>query len=66
MAEPYVGLMVVGYAGYCFCRSNLAVTLVDISEELTRRGITSLECCIVRWPSVCWAQLTFQEGRGRS
>ncbi len=35
-----VGLMVVGYAGYYLCRSNLAVTLLSIAEELTARGHT--------------------------
>jgi OPA family glycerol-3-phosphate transporter-like MFS transporter len=34
-----VGLMVVGYAGYYLCRSNLAVTLLAIAEELTARGL---------------------------
>ena len=31
-----VGLMVVGYAGYYLCRSNLSVTLLAIAEELRR------------------------------
>ena len=35
-----VGLMVAGYAGYYLCRSNLAVTLLSIAEELTARGET--------------------------
>ena len=33
-------LMVTGYAGYYLCRSNLAVMLLSISEELTARGLT--------------------------
>ena len=35
-----VGLMVLGYAGYYLCRSNLAVMLLSIAEELTARGLT--------------------------
>ena len=34
-----VGLMVLGYAGYYLCRSNLAVMLLSIAEELTARGL---------------------------
>jgi sugar phosphate permease len=34
-----VGLMVVGYAGYYLCRSNLSVTLLAIAEELRARGM---------------------------
>jgi sugar phosphate permease len=33
-------LMVLGYAGYYLCRSNLAVMLLSIAEELTARGVT--------------------------
>ena len=32
--------MVLGYAGYYLCRSNLAVTLLSIAEELTARGLS--------------------------
>jgi sugar phosphate permease len=35
-----VGLMVLGYAGYYLCRSNLSVMLLSIAEELTARGLT--------------------------
>lgn len=35
-----VGLMVLGYAGYYLCRSNLAVMLLSIAEDLTARGLT--------------------------
>ena len=35
-----VGLMVLGYAGYYLCRSNLAVTLLSIAEDLTAQGET--------------------------
>ena len=31
--------MVLGYAGYYLCRSNLSVTLLSIAEELTARGL---------------------------
>jgi sugar phosphate permease len=34
-----VGLMVVGYAGYYLCRSNLSVTLLAVGEELRRHGL---------------------------
>jgi OPA family glycerol-3-phosphate transporter-like MFS transporter len=34
-----VGLMVLGYAGYYLCRSNLAVNLLAIAEELTAHGL---------------------------
>ena len=34
-----VALMVLGYAGYYLCRSNLAVMLLSIAEELTARGL---------------------------
>ncbi len=34
-----VGLMVLGYAGYYLCRSNLAVMLLSIAEELTAQGL---------------------------
>jgi sugar phosphate permease len=34
-----VGLMVLGYAGYYLCRSNLSVSLLAIAEELTARGL---------------------------
>jgi sugar phosphate permease len=34
-----VGLMVLGYAGYYLCRSNLSVSLLAIAEEMTRRGL---------------------------
>jgi sugar phosphate permease len=34
-----VGLLVVGYAGYYLCRSNLSVTLLAIAEELRARGM---------------------------
>ncbi len=36
-----VGLMVVGYAGYYLCRSNLSVSLLSIAEELTSRGLAA-------------------------
>ena len=36
-----VGLMVLGYAGYYLCRSNLAVMLLSIAEELTTRGLAT-------------------------
>ncbi len=34
-----VGLMVVGYAGYYLCRSNLSVTLLAVAEELRLHGL---------------------------
>ncbi len=34
-----VGLMVLGYAGYYLCRSNLSVTLLLIAEDLKARGM---------------------------
>jgi OPA family glycerol-3-phosphate transporter-like MFS transporter len=34
-----VGLMVLGYAGYYLCRSNLSVTVPLIIEDLAARGI---------------------------
>jgi sugar phosphate permease len=34
-----VGLMVVGYAGYYLCRSNLSATMPTITEELVARGM---------------------------
>jgi OPA family glycerol-3-phosphate transporter-like MFS transporter len=34
-----VGLMVIGYAGFYLCRSNLSATLPLISEDLLKRGI---------------------------
>ena len=34
-----VGLMVLGYAGYYLCRSNLSVMLLSIADELTARGL---------------------------
>ena len=33
-----VELMVVGYAGYYLCRSNLSVSLLVIAEDLTAAG----------------------------
>jgi sugar phosphate permease len=36
-----VGLMVLGYAGYYLCRSNLSVSLLEIAKELTARGLAS-------------------------
>jgi OPA family glycerol-3-phosphate transporter-like MFS transporter len=33
-----VGLMVVGYAGYYLCRSNLSATMPSITEDLVARG----------------------------
>lgn len=35
-----VGLMIMGYAGYYLCRSNLAVMLLSIAEDLTARRLT--------------------------
>ena len=35
-----IGLLVVGYAGYYLCRSNLTVALLLIAEDLTQRGVT--------------------------
>src|SRR5271165_3837273 len=34
-----VGLMVVGYAGYYLCRSNLSATMPSITEDLVARGM---------------------------
>ena len=34
-----LSLMVLGYAGYYLCRSNLSVTLLSIAEELAQRGL---------------------------
>jgi sugar phosphate permease len=34
-----VGLLVVGYAGYYLCRSNLSATMPSISEDLVARGM---------------------------
>jgi sugar phosphate permease len=34
-----VGLMVLGYAGFYLCRSNLSVSLLKIADELTTRGL---------------------------
>jgi OPA family glycerol-3-phosphate transporter-like MFS transporter len=34
-----VGLMVVGYAGYYLCRSNLSATMPLITEDLVARGM---------------------------
>ncbi len=34
-----VGLMVLGYAGYYLCRSNLSVSMLAIAKELTARGL---------------------------
>jgi OPA family glycerol-3-phosphate transporter-like MFS transporter len=34
-----VGLMVVGYAGYYLCRSNLSATMPLITEDLVSRGM---------------------------
>jgi OPA family glycerol-3-phosphate transporter-like MFS transporter len=34
-----VGLMVVGYAGFYLCRSNLSATLPSITEDLVARGM---------------------------
>jgi OPA family glycerol-3-phosphate transporter-like MFS transporter len=34
-----VGLMVLGYAGYYICRSNLAVVLPLLIQEMAARGI---------------------------
>ena len=34
-----VGLMVLGYAGYYLCRSNLSVTMPLIIDDLAARGI---------------------------
>jgi OPA family glycerol-3-phosphate transporter-like MFS transporter len=34
-----VALMVLGYAGYYLCRSNLSVTLLAIAQELRARGL---------------------------
>ena len=34
-----VGLMVLGYAGYYLCRSNLAVTLLAIAERADRTRV---------------------------
>jgi sugar phosphate permease len=36
-----VGLMVLGYAGYYLCRSNLSVSLLAIAKDLTARGLAS-------------------------
>jgi sugar phosphate permease len=36
-----VGLMVLGYAGYYLCRSNLSVSLLAIANDLTARGLAS-------------------------
>lgn len=36
-----VSLMVVGYAGYYLCRSNLSVSLLAIAEELRARGLAA-------------------------
>ena len=34
-----VGLMVVGYAGFYLCRSDLSATMPLIIEDLSRRGM---------------------------
>ena len=34
-----VELMVVGYAGYYLCRSNLSVSILAIAKEMTARGL---------------------------
>src|SRR5580693_4588329 len=34
-----VGLMVVGYAGYYLCRSNLSATMPLIAEDMVSRGM---------------------------
>src|SRR6516164_8600833 len=38
-----VGLLVVGYAGYYLCRSNLSATMPSITEDLMARGMTAAE-----------------------
>jgi sugar phosphate permease len=38
-----VGLMVVGYAGYYLCRSNLSATMPSIAEDLVARGMDPAE-----------------------
>ena len=36
-----IALLAVGYSGYYFCRSNLAVVLPELIQDLARRGISS-------------------------
>ena len=47
-----VGLMVVGYAGFYLCRSNLSVTLPLIAEDLAARGLDPKAGRTIGW---AWA-----------
>ncbi len=46
-----VGLMVVGYAGFYLCRSNLSVTRLMIAKDLGTRGLDSK--AVEQW--LAWA-----------
>ncbi len=58
-----VALLFVGYAGYYLCRSDFSVTLPQLIDELSARGMTSAEARIRLGQVSSWGVFAYALGK---